>query len=158
MGVRQKCGDRHMRTRLYVVNNAAPSSHAPLTHAHGCISTGHCAYLPSSHPLMWVWLFWLVGHFPVVHVLLKNGADPNCPTLDEGSTPLYMAAMQGHPDVARLLLANQADPNMATTDYGCTPLMVCLFLLTPFRARARTHSNTRVLAPRTQQALDCSAV
>ncbi|WP_280458037.1 ankyrin repeat domain-containing protein [Nocardia carnea] len=47
-----------------------------------------------------------------VETLLKEGAEPDEPD-EDGSTPLYQAAVHGSTEIVHLLLAYGADPNLA---------------------------------------------
>ncbi|WP_280462002.1 ankyrin repeat domain-containing protein [Nocardia carnea] len=49
-----------------------------------------------------------------LEALLKDGASPEEPN-EEGTTPLYQAAVNGCADLVRLLLAHGADPNRPST-------------------------------------------
>ena len=62
------------------------------------------------------------GHYQVVELLLKNGADPNIHNND-GLTPLILASQFGHYQVVEILLKNGADPNIHNND-GFTALIV----------------------------------
>lgn len=50
------------------------------------------------------------GSVPVVHWLLRSGADPNAATL-YGTMPLLLAAMHGDVAISQLLLDAVVDPN-----------------------------------------------
>ncbi|XP_002660514.1 cyclin-dependent kinase inhibitor 2A [Danio rerio] len=53
----------------------------------------------------------MMGNAPLALVLLEQGADPNVPDPDTGSTPLHDAARTGFIDTVRLLIRFGADPN-----------------------------------------------
>ncbi|XP_045150135.1 ankyrin repeat and SOCS box protein 3 isoform X1 [Echinops telfairi] len=50
------------------------------------------------------------GHWKVIQILLKAGADPNASTLEE-TTPLFLAAENGQIDVLKVLLRHGANVN-----------------------------------------------
>lgn len=52
-----------------------------------------------------------LGDVPAVRKLLAAGAHPDVPD-EDGTTPLYRAAVQGCGELTRLLLAHGADPNL----------------------------------------------
>jgi hypothetical protein len=62
------------------------------------------------------------GHWAMVDLLIKNGADVNART-NYGRTPLERAARNGHADIVQLLLFRKANVN-AATDGGETALLV----------------------------------
>lgn len=51
-----------------------------------------------------------VGHTEVVELLLSHNADVDEARVDNGNTPLIVAAMSGHTETVRMLLRNGADP------------------------------------------------
>jgi hypothetical protein len=54
------------------------------------------------------------GHWQVVDVLLRAGADVEARTTDTAWTPLHGACMGGHGEAAEVLLIAGADPNVET--------------------------------------------
>ena len=58
----------------------------------------------------------------MLRALIEAGADVN-KAMDNGATPLYMAAQNGHEAVVRALIEFGADVNKAR-DNGRTPLSV----------------------------------
>ena len=54
----------------------------------------------------------LHGHFPIVQLLIEQGADME-KTDSEGRSPLYIACRDGHLDIARYLLEQGADRDKA---------------------------------------------
>ena len=70
-------------------------------------------------------------------MLIEAGADVN-KAMNDGATPLFMAAQWGHEAVVRALIEASADVNKATDD-GKTPLSVAL---TPvFNVRRGRHAG-----------------
>ncbi|XP_016103224.1 ankyrin-2 isoform X1 [Sinocyclocheilus grahami] len=75
----------------------------------------------------------LAGQKEVAKLLVKRGADVNSQSqlygagmlLQNGFTPLYMAAQENHLDVVRYLLENDGNQSIATED-GFTPLAIAL--------------------------------
>ena len=61
------------------------------------------------------------GHAKIAELLLKYGADVNCRSLTDSSTPLHLAASSGHVECVRVLLANGADMTKIN-GVGRTPL------------------------------------
>ena len=57
------------------------------------------------------------GHFDIVQLLLKSGADPNRRQDGTGRTALHLAVEHQHQEVTRLLLEEGANPNLAAR-YG----------------------------------------
>jgi len=60
------------------------------------------------------------GHFHIVHLLLKHGADPNIP--EEGAPDgmaLYEACVKNHFEIAKLLLEHGANPNAGVDSSEC---------------------------------------
>jgi hypothetical protein len=64
------------------------------------------------------------GHLNLVNLLLENGADVNKATIDDGTTPLSIAAERGHLHAVLALLRARADPALATIDETMTPLFM----------------------------------
>lgn len=60
------------------------------------------------------------GHYKILELLLKNGADPNQRT-GHGATVLHAAAIRGSNDIVQLLIENGADVNVQD-DSERTPL------------------------------------
>jgi ankyrin repeat protein len=58
----------------------------------------------------------------MVDLLLRNGADPNLPGV-ENRTPLLSAAFEGNDDIVRKLLAAGAKPDVSEDRFGRTALM-----------------------------------
>jgi ankyrin repeat protein len=52
------------------------------------------------------------GHLPVVERLIAAGADVDKATTDDGSTPLFMAALNGHTAIVVMLLKSGADKSI----------------------------------------------
>lgn len=63
----------------------------------------------------------------MVRELIAHGADVDSHTKDDGTFPLYFAAMSNHVSVVKVLLESRADPNKATRvnpGHGWTPICV----------------------------------
>ena len=65
------------------------------------------------------------GDAKAVTALIKNEANLNYSSLDDGLTPLIAAAQHGHLDVVKLLVAEGADPSLK--DGGGSPLFWAAF-------------------------------
>lgn len=52
------------------------------------------------------------GHAEAVMALVAGGADPNVPSIGDGSTPMLLAAINGHFDLALELMEAGADPSI----------------------------------------------
>ena len=85
-------------------------------------------------------------------VLLEHEADPNKP-MDDGFTPLLMAAQKGFVDVAQLLLEMRADVNRA--DWR-TPLIMASYKGHVAIVRLLLHQNADV-AVKDQLGMDALA-
>ena len=64
------------------------------------------------------------GHFAIVELLVKAGADVNVVTPGENLTPLLIACKHGYGEMARLLIKNGAEINVKDVS-GRTPLHYC---------------------------------
>ncbi|KAH6643137.1 ankyrin repeat-containing domain protein, partial [Boeremia exigua] len=62
------------------------------------------------------------GHFEIVEILLKAGANVNSASRDKGETALHIAVRMSRHDVIELLLVHRADLELKTSDTGQTPL------------------------------------
>ena len=62
------------------------------------------------------------GHYQMVEILLKNGADPYIQSIS-GSTALILSSQNGHQQVVELLLEKQVDPNVQNSKIGRTALI-----------------------------------
>ncbi|KAM6487335.1 ankyrin repeat protein [Trichoderma sp. SZMC 28011] len=75
----------------------------------------------------------LMGHEPIVKLLLENGADVNAEqTSNYGRTSLWVALLSGHEAVAKLLIDKGADVNVS--DINGTTLLSCAILEENMRA------------------------
>lgn len=63
------------------------------------------------------------GHYEVVQMLLRHGAQTNVLEANYGQTPLHLAALNGHSKVVKILLDNGAIPNLTDED-GWMPIHV----------------------------------
>jgi ankyrin repeat protein len=63
------------------------------------------------------------GNSAMIEKLVKAGADPNAPLIDDGDTALMMAARSGKSDAVRVLLDNGAKINTQETWGGTSALM-----------------------------------
>ncbi len=62
------------------------------------------------------------GHETVLRALIEAGADVN-EAIDDGTTPLYIAAREGHEASVRTMIEADADVNKAV-DEDVTPLFI----------------------------------
>ena len=64
-----------------------------------------------------IWVASRYGHFSVVELLLKEGAEVDIRDNHVGSTPLYEAGMGGHANIVALLLSHGADASARFNGY-----------------------------------------
>jgi hypothetical protein len=75
-----------------------------------------------SYNTSWLYIASACGDEETIRLLLKKGANPNH-TLDNGLTPLFIAAQHDLVDTVKLLLKEGANPNQAQND-GVTPVFI----------------------------------
>jgi len=61
-----------------------------------------------------------------LEILIKNNANINQPTTDDGCTPLIIAVYKGHERIVEFLIKNNASINQVRTDNGATPLYIAI--------------------------------
>ena len=117
----------HKAVVAHLLENGADSHHVNvhgLTSIHYAASDGFTeivqllidsgADLKRPSPRSWTPLHMCYDHPETTHLLLKNGADVN--SVENGCTPLYLAASNNAPEVVKVLLSY--NPNLEITKTG----------------------------------------
>lgn len=71
---------------------------------------------------LWISMSALAGDKELLELLIKNGADINAKSAEDGQTPLQMVIQEGTTEAVRMLLDHGADPNVKRSRAGATPL------------------------------------